>query len=317
MLNVPELERRWKKYRIKQHFPLMTFASILVIITGIILVATLSETKYDKKKQITSAINATVSPRSSSSSIKATISTEIETPSQKTRTAITEQPVVQHSIKSNVSSKSIHSSIENPSKDLSSVKLHPSMAFMQNIENDVLDYYFQDNVASSSLSSSSLPSANNDKQPRLPSIDNSTHTTVIATKSDTIVSAIPVSNLEKPNSKSTSSASTAHMSIQRENDMKDIQHVIKRFKKNKNPALSLFVAKRYYKIGNYQQAYNYALITNDLDNNIEDSWLIFAKSLYHLNQKDMAKKTLRTYLIDSGSVKAKITLEQMEDGSFK
>lgn len=107
------------------------------------------------------------------------------------------------------------------------------------------------------------------------------------------------------------------MLIQRENDMKDIQDVVARFKKNKNPALSLFVAKRYYRIGNYQQAYNYALITNELDSNIEDSWLIFAKSLYKLDQKEMAIKTLKTYYEESGSVKAKITIDQMEKGSLQ
>lgn len=106
------------------------------------------------------------------------------------------------------------------------------------------------------------------------------------------------------------------MHIQRESDMKDIQDVIARFKKNKNPALSLFVAKRYYNIGNYQQAYNYALITNELDSNIEDSWLIFSKSLYYLNQKEMAIKTLQTYYQDSGSVKAKIALDQMNNGEL-
>ena len=107
------------------------------------------------------------------------------------------------------------------------------------------------------------------------------------------------------------------MLIRRENDMKDIQDVIKRFKKNKNPALSLFVAKRYYRIGSYQEAYNYALMTNELDSNIEDSWLIFAKSLYKLDQKEMAIKTLKTYYDDSGSVKAKITLDQMKKGTLK
>ncbi|MEJ2469241.1 MAG: hypothetical protein P8Y51_09345, partial [Campylobacterales bacterium] len=115
----------------------------------------------------------------------------------------------------------------------------------------------------------------------------------------------------------TQQPASGQMMIQRENDMKDIQDVIARFKKNKNPVLSLFVAKRYYQIGNFQQAYNYALITNELDSGIEDSWLIFAKSLYKLDQKDMAIKTLKTYVQDSSSVKAKITLDQMEKGTFE
>ena len=78
------------------------------------------------------------------------------------------------------------------------------------------------------------------------------------------------------------------ISIKRQNTHEDIQHVIKRFKKSNNPALSLFVAKKYYELENYNAAYNYALITNELNNDIEESWIIFTKSLVKLGKKDKA-----------------------------
>ena len=100
-------------------------------------------------------------------------------------------------------------------------------------------------------------------------------------------------------------------------DQEDIQHVIKRFKVNNNPALSLFVAKKYYQLGDYHKSYNYALITNQLNNNIEASWIIFSKSLMKLDKKEMAINTLKKYIDDSHSPRAKILLDEIQSGKFK
>jgi len=108
-----------------------------------------------------------------------------------------------------------------------------------------------------------------------------------------------------------------HITIKREETNHDIQDIIKRFKNNHNPALSLFVAKKYYQFGDYAQAYNYALITNGINNNIEESWLIFAKSLVKLNKRDMAIKTLNEYIKYSHSQNAKMLLNNIQLGKFK
>ena len=105
--------------------------------------------------------------------------------------------------------------------------------------------------------------------------------------------------------------------IKRQNTQEDIQHVISRFKKSNNPALSLFVAKKYYEMGNYNQAYNYALITNEINKDIEDSWIIFGKSLYMLGKKDKAIHILKKYIKQSHSQKAKITLDNIKSGKLK
>ncbi|WP_373070491.1 CDC27 family protein [Sulfurimonas sp.] len=107
------------------------------------------------------------------------------------------------------------------------------------------------------------------------------------------------------------------ISITRQEDHNDIKDVIKRFKKNNNPTLSLFVAKKYYKLGEYQKAYNYALITNEINNEIEDSWIIFAKSLVKLNKRDKAIQTLTKYVNHSGSGNAKVLLDDIKAGKFK
>jgi tetratricopeptide (TPR) repeat protein len=105
--------------------------------------------------------------------------------------------------------------------------------------------------------------------------------------------------------------------IKRRDTQDDIQHVIKRFKESNNPALSLFIAKKYYELKNYNQSYNYALITNQINKDIEESWLLFAKSLYKLDQKEKAIEILDKYISSSHSRRAEMLLENIKSGKIK
>lgn len=107
-----------------------------------------------------------------------------------------------------------------------------------------------------------------------------------------------------------------NISIKRKND-DDIKDVIDRFNINHNPSLSLFIAKKYYQISDYEKAYNYALITNELNNNIEESWIIFSKSLVKMNKKEEAIETLKKYVSHSNSSQAKQLLDEILSGKFK
>ncbi|MBN2894737.1 MAG: CDC27 family protein [Campylobacterales bacterium] len=100
-------------------------------------------------------------------------------------------------------------------------------------------------------------------------------------------------------------------------DDNDIEEVISRFKTNKKPALSLFVAKRYYAMRQYHDAYNYALITNELDSENEESWLIAAKALVKLGDKEKAMHLLNKFIARSDSVRAKMVLAQIENGTLE
>ncbi|PNX50089.1 MAG: hypothetical protein BV458_13825, partial [Thermoplasmata archaeon M9B2D] len=97
----------------------------------------------------------------------------------------------------------------------------------------------------------------------------------------------------------------------------ELNSVIKRFNNQNNPALSLFIAKTYYDRGNYKEAYNYALVTNNLNPSIEDSVLIFARSLVKLGKKEDAITTLEAYINNTGSINAKILLNEIQKGKFK
>jgi len=112
-------------------------------------------------------------------------------------------------------------------------------------------------------------------------------------------------------------AKNESINFKRTTSQSDIESVRKRFEQNNNPALSLFIAKKYYELGEYNKAYNYALITNKINNDIEDSWIIFAKSLVKFGEKEKALKTLNKYVNHSDSDEAQQLLREIISGEFK
>lgn len=313
MLNVPELERRWRRYRIKRYIPLTAGAAIASVSLLIGLYFFLesepepvahstitAKEKYSapQTKPITPAQTVAEIPNDNASTpLK---EPEPVTVSEQTKEIPPQMPVA----------AKVHE-VQTP-PPTPTTKLTPSMQFLQDFESDVMKYY---GVETPKKNEPVLES--NDIIPPPPvEEERVVEAPVQLMPTESPKQTIPT-EMPKTTMKPTPPPTTSQMIIQRENDLKDIQDVIMRFKKNKNPALSLFVARRYYALGNYQQAYNYALITNDLNSHIEDSWLIFAKSLYKLDQKEMAQKTLSSYIKENGSIKAKLLLEQMRNGTFQ
>ncbi len=107
------------------------------------------------------------------------------------------------------------------------------------------------------------------------------------------------------------------ITITKTDERQNLSSVIERFKNSNNPALSLFVAKKYYQLEEWESAYDYALITNNIKNDIEDSWLIFAKSQVKLGKKDDAAQTLKRYISHSNSQAAKQLLGDIHSGKFR
>lgn len=106
-------------------------------------------------------------------------------------------------------------------------------------------------------------------------------------------------------------------SIKRDDAAFDIHEIENRFKDSSNPVLGVYLAKYHYDHGNYTEAYNYALKTNSINNNLEDSWLIFAKSLVKLGKEEQAKKTLQLYISNSNSQNAKNYLDSLHKENSK
>jgi hypothetical protein len=100
-------------------------------------------------------------------------------------------------------------------------------------------------------------------------------------------------------------------SIKRDDAAFDIHELEERFKNNSNPNLGLYIARYHYDHANYPESYNYALKTNAINSTMEESWLIFAKSLVKLGKEDQAKKTLQLYISNSNSQNAKNYLDTL------
>lgn len=90
---------------------------------------------------------------------------------------------------------------------------------------------------------------------------------------------------------------------------KDIED---RFYETREIEDSLFLARSYFNKGNYKKAEYWALQTNKVDDSIEESWLIFAKSKVKLGHQNEAIKILKLYLKKHDSRDAVRLLEKLK-----
>ncbi len=266
MLNINELENRWRKYKIKSYLP-YAIITVSVIVISIILFVFLSSNTNQK-----TLVKIDIIKESKNKSIETEVKKEIKL-----------EPI--RTIKKEEISKKEEKTIYSNNKTI----LSPSLNFMSKIRHDALSNY----------ENNKLTKLNKEKKAQ-------TRQKKVVKKKVVEVKP-PQEYIEK----------TDTILIERQNTQEDIQHVIKRFKKNNNPALSLFIAKKYYELGEYSKSYNYALMTNQINDNIDASWIIFSKSLVKLNEKDEAIKILKKYIQHSHSSQAKILLDDIRSGKFR
>ncbi len=91
---------------------------------------------------------------------------------------------------------------------------------------------------------------------------------------------------------------------------KDVE---KRFLESHDIDDALFLANSYYKKGDYKKAEYWALEINKLDENMEESLLIFVKSKVKLGRKNEAISILTSYVEKSDSQEAKKLLYRIEN----
>ena len=91
------------------------------------------------------------------------------------------------------------------------------------------------------------------------------------------------------------------------------QDVEDRFKDAPETDDALFLAREYYSQRKYNKAAYWALQTNKLDGDIEESWLIFAKSKAKLGQKNEAIRVLSEYAKKSNSKAAHTLLRKLNN----
>jgi len=104
-----------------------------------------------------------------------------------------------------------------------------------------------------------------------------------------------------------------HLKIIESTSVTAYKDVEKRFLESHDIDDSLFLAKSYYKKGNYKKAEYWALQTNKLDENIEESLLIFVKSKMKQGSKNEAIAILTDYVKKSNSQEAKNLLYRIKN----
>lgn len=245
MLDIPSLEQRWLKYKIKRSLPYL-----LTVVGTIIVVITLYYFLNPDKE-----------------SIPLTIKKEVNQSKEEPKTSVHDEAMV----------------------------LEPSMQFIQSITTVTAPDITAPEVNTPATPLLVTPKKTLPVQKVIPS-----PLPIIKNIQNTIPTP-PMPKLIQSNPNS----------IKRDSATFNIHEIEDRFTNNSNPHLGLYIARYHYDNGNYNESYNYALKTNAINNTIEESWLIFSKSLIKLGKTEQAKKTLQLYISQSDSEEAKNLLNSL------
>lgn len=283
MLNINDLEARHAKYKVKSYIPYATIAiSIIAILIFIITIFNYNSNAMIDKKNVIKESNIFIKSVQQKEEVLENV------PPTPKDDSINKTLMAEPAAATMQSSKEQLLIIDTEEKE--KIMLSPSLNFMRKMQAETVPDYKNEKI----------------KNQTEPVAKKSPKKKLVNEK----IEEIKISTVEIKTEDNS-------ISIKKQNTYSDIDHVVKRFKINNNPALSLFVAKKYYQLGEYEKAYNYALITNGINNNIEASWIIFAKALIKLDKRDMATETLKKYINQSSSSQAKILLDEILSGKFK
>lgn len=305
MLNIHDLEKRHKRYKRNSTLP---FIVLSTVVGATLIGATFFVLTY-QKDEVTTDIqqtNGQIASLDKNSSIP--LSTEYKKPEEKMEEkneTIAQNPIEKKDAPQSIQEIEKESEIQEKQRR---VVLTPSLEFVSKIDATTPKNY------SSEVISNKKKEVTVAIEEIKPTIQEVKPVVIPQEIKEEKVEPIKIDKIETHPLKEEKKGS---VSISHRDEQKDIADVVKRFNINHNPALSLFVAKKYYQLGDYEQAYNYALMTNDINKNIEESWIIFAKSLVKLNKKEMAVETLKKYISHSNSSQAKQLLDEIKTGKFQ
>lgn len=104
------------------------------------------------------------------------------------------------------------------------------------------------------------------------------------------------------------------ITVTKKNTKTSVSDMESRFLSDPKKEDALYLAKYYYKKKEYKKALKWALETNKLDSDIEESWLIFGKAKAKLGKRMEAIRVLQAYYDRTGSMKAKNILGKIRRG---
>ncbi|MFA5501515.1 MAG: CDC27 family protein [Sulfurovaceae bacterium] len=106
------------------------------------------------------------------------------------------------------------------------------------------------------------------------------------------------------------------INLEQTTDINSITDVMRRFYESKDPNDSLFLAINYYEQNDYSKAFYWAIETNKITEDLEESWLIMAKSKAKMGDRNEAIRILRAYAAKTNSKKALDLLNQIETNQW-
>lgn len=293
MLNVNDLELRHKKYKRKYYAPLFTLITFVTVITisvaSFIIYSSKENIAFENKIVQEPVVVQKIEP---APVIEEKNESTVELADKDNLHVITETVTKEEEKEEETVPEEIHEK----------TVLSPSLGFISKLESNSQKTPAKESTVTPKPQEKIEPKQTENIEPQI--VSKKAEPKIVPIKEE--IQEVVI-NTDKKSS----------ITIARKDEMEDIADVIRRFNINHNPALSLFVAKKYYQLGDYEKAYNYALITNDINNNIEESWLIFSKSLVKLDKREMAIQTLKKYVSHSNSSQARQLLDEIQAGKFK
>jgi len=288
MLNVQELERQWLRYKLKSYLPKILLSSAILIVVIVVIIIFLRD-------------DTTVSNRTQEI-------TTIETTQQNSPKIIDQkQQVPNHHLSSSpASNHAPKESTPSQSKTPSQITLTPSLNFINTLKEMPKEIISKPKVQPVKT-----------REIKVVVEDHKNIPAITQPNKRKVLQSNPIEDVSDKKEEIIAKKPHSQFSINIKEEEADIQEVIARFENNKNPALSLFVAKRFYAIKNYHDAYNYALLTNDINPDIEESWLIAAKSLNKLGKKDASIRLLNEFIHKSHSIRGTMILDQIKNGTLQ
>ncbi len=91
-----------------------------------------------------------------------------------------------------------------------------------------------------------------------------------------------------------------------------LSFIKKKFYATNNIAFSLLLSEKFLEKKQYKKALKWALISNEIDENSEKSWILFAKAKMKLGKKQDALNALNAYLKNSNSIQVKKVLDDIK-----
>ncbi len=95
-------------------------------------------------------------------------------------------------------------------------------------------------------------------------------------------------------------------------NVRSLSFIKKKFYATNNISFSLLLSQKFLEKKEYKKALKWALISNEIDETSEQSWILFAKAKIKLGKKQDALNALNIYLKNSNSTQVKKVLDDIK-----